>query len=170
MMGRHGRGDPEVHGAPSAIHVPSQIIPCALQKFQIAELHGFCASQEARQPARMDDGTKAVMQVAAVGPHRAMQGMGGVQKSRAVPTPDRLSRVQLSLTANISKNRGSTTMERTPYRFVLAKIELQRQLQAKGLSRAEALRVIARMPLEERWERLSLTQRGMILWECRNRD
>lgn len=61
-------------------------------------------------------------------------------------------------------------MERTPYRFVLAKIELQRQLKAKGLSRAEALRVIARMPLEERWERLSLTQRGMILWECRNRD
>ena len=61
-------------------------------------------------------------------------------------------------------------MERIPYRFVLAKIELQRQLKAQGLSRSEALRVIARMPLEERWERLSLTQRGMILWECRNRD
>ena len=61
-------------------------------------------------------------------------------------------------------------MERTPYRFVLAKIELQPQLKAQGLSRSEALRVIARMSLEERWERLSLTQRGMILWECRNRD
>ena len=61
-------------------------------------------------------------------------------------------------------------MERIPYRFVRAKIELQRQLKAQGLSRSEALRVIARMSLEERWERLSLTQRGMILWECRNRD
>ena len=61
-------------------------------------------------------------------------------------------------------------MERIPYRYVLAKNALQRQLQTQGLSRAEALRVIARMPLEERWERLSLTQRGMILWECRNRD
>lgn len=61
-------------------------------------------------------------------------------------------------------------MERIPYRYVRAKIELQRQLKAQGLSRSEALRVIARMPLEERWERLSLTQRGMILWECRNRD
>lgn len=61
-------------------------------------------------------------------------------------------------------------MERIPYRYVRAKIELQRQLKAQGLSRSEALRVIARMSLEERWERLSLTQRGMILWECRDRD
>lgn len=91
---------------PSPDRMPSQIIPWALQKFQISELHGFCASQEAPQPARMD-GTKAVMQVAAVGPHRAMQGMGGVLKSGGVLGLDRLSRVQLSLTANISKNRGS---------------------------------------------------------------
>ena len=154
---------------PSLDRTPSQIIPWALQKFQISELHGFCASQDARQPAWMGS-TKAVMQVAAVGPHRAMQGIGGMQKSGGVLGLGRLSTFPSPLSPNISKNRGSTTMERTPYRFVLAKIELQRQLKAKGLSRAEALRVIARMPLEERWERLSLTQRGMILWECRNRD
>ena len=61
-------------------------------------------------------------------------------------------------------------MERTPYRFVLAKNALQRQLQDQGMTRAEALRVIARMSLQERWDSLSLTKRGMILWECRSRD
>ena len=44
-----------------------------------------------------------VMQVAAVGPHRAMRGVGGLQKSRTVPTPDRLSSFPSSLTENKTK-------------------------------------------------------------------
>lgn len=61
-------------------------------------------------------------------------------------------------------------MEKTPYRYVLAKNALQRQLQDQGATRSEALRVISRMTLEERWERLPLTKRAAILWECRHRE
>ena len=80
----------KVAANPSPDRTPTRFFTQALQKFQISELHGFCPSKEARQPARMD-GTKTVMQVAAVGPHRAMQGHGGGLKSEDVLGLDRLS-------------------------------------------------------------------------------
>ena len=91
----------KVAANPSPDRTPSRFVACGLGKSCFSELHGFCPSKEARQPARMD-GTKTVMQVAAVGPHRAMQGMGGVLKSGGVLGLDRLSSFPSSLSPNIS--------------------------------------------------------------------
>ena len=47
----HGRGGSKVQPEWFAIRAPSQSFTRALQKSQISELHGFCASQEGQQPA-----------------------------------------------------------------------------------------------------------------------
>lgn len=50
----------------------------------------------------------------------------------------------------------------------LTKRELQRQMQDRGLTRSQALRILKGMPHAVRWKRLSLKTRLQILWKCRN--
>lgn len=61
-------------------------------------------------------------------------------------------------------------MEKSAHRCAMAKRALERHLQGQGLTKREALRVISRLSNDEIWEQLTLTKRGIILWECRNRD
>ncbi|ROU09433.1 hypothetical protein [Lysobacter enzymogenes] len=57
-------------------------------------------------------------------------------------------------------------MSKQPLRMVLTKRALQRQLQDQGMTRSEALRVLARLSHEQRWKRLGLLARAEIRLKC----
>ncbi len=50
----------------------------------------------------------------------------------------------------------------------LTKRALQRQMQDRGQTRSQALRILKGMPQDERWRRLPLATRLQILWKCRH--